>query len=807
MIFFSTLSIHAQVVKKKISPVTQKKQAIAVYADAPPRIDGNLSDKVWENVPVASDFMRVRPYNGLPASFRNMVRFLYDDEALYVGAMMYDYSPDSIRRYLSKRDRFSTTDYFGLNIDPFNDAMNAFGFYVTAAGVQVDIKSASGGRYDREDRDWDAVWDSSVKIHRNGWAAEMKIPYSALRFPNEEVQLWAINIFRYVRRTREYTSWNFIDNEQSGFLQQSGTLRGVRDVEPPVRLSFTPYAATYLKKRTNSGAWAYSLKGGMDVKYGLNESYTLDMMLIPDFGQVQSDDEILNLSPFETVYSEKRSFFKEGTELFGLADIFYSRRIGGEPRGYSEVGGKLKDHEKVVYNPREIQLANATKITGKNKKGLGIGFLNAMGLNTYAEVTDTLSGETRKIMTQPFTNYNLMVVDQSLRNNSHFGLINTNFYMPGNGTVANVTGTEFKLANKKNSYAIYAKGAFSRRANVSDPSTGYYHDIDLAKTRGNFRFTLTNRLETKEFNPNDLGLFRSVNEMDYIMRLYYYIYDPFWKFLRLYNSFYIHYGQLYRPRTYTGAYFGYYTSATFRNYLHLNCRFSYRPLAYDYYEPRLDGRYYKRPGYFSSGIYASTDSRKKLSFDGSLGYYNSNEPGRHGVNFGISPRLRISDRMIIYYEFEEDISRKNNGYVSKTSGNDTVYFGKRNQNTMVHTFDADYTFSNKSSIGLRIRHYWSTVDYLDFFTLKQDGSLAEEDNYSANNRNFNAFNIDMVYSWEFAPGSELSIVWKNSIESDEDFLVPGYYDNFKETLKSPHLNSFSIKLLYYLDYLYLKRNV
>jgi uncharacterized protein DUF5916/cellulose/xylan binding protein with CBM9 domain len=281
-----------------------KKEIEAIRCSNPPHIDGVLDEDIWNNVPIANEFIQFEPANGKKASQKTQVKILFDDAAVYFGAVMYD-DPDSILMYLSKRDEFLITDMFVVQLDPFNDAQNAFEFFVTTAGVQLDAKATTFG----EDFGWDAVWRSATKIENYGWVVEIEIPYSALRFPKTLIKDWGMNLFRKINRHRETSSWNYVDISIDGFNQQMGILKGITDVKSPVRLSFLPYTSAYLQKDTDSDKYGYSLKGGMDLKYGINESFTLDMMLIPDFGQVQSDDEVLNLSPFETFYNEKRAFF------------------------------------------------------------------------------------------------------------------------------------------------------------------------------------------------------------------------------------------------------------------------------------------------------------------------------------------------------------------------------------------------------------------------------------------------------------------------------------------------------------------
>ncbi len=211
-----------------------------------------------------------------------------------------------------------------------------------------------------------------AKITDEGWVAEIEIPYSALRFPNNDLQTWGINFAREIRRIREISSWNFVDKKIDGILNQSGVVTGIENIKPPLRLSFEPYLSTSLLKEPESNAWDFKFNGGMDLKYGISESFTLDMTLIPDFSQVPSDDQVVNLGPFETYYSEKRQFFTEGVELFSKGDVFYSRRVGSEPMGYDDIEENYPP-ENIIENPEQTQLLNATKLSGRTSSGTGIG--------------------------------------------------------------------------------------------------------------------------------------------------------------------------------------------------------------------------------------------------------------------------------------------------------------------------------------------------------------------------------------------------------------------------------------------------
>ncbi|MBA2421734.1 MAG: carbohydrate binding family 9 domain-containing protein, partial [Chitinophagales bacterium] len=361
-----------------LATATNAQQKIPIHATRtlqPPKIDGKLNDGCWKDGNPFSDLIQSVPEYGLIAKDRTEVIILYDDDAVYLSAKCF-MNPDSIWMQFTERDDiFDNTDVLSIAFDTYHDGQNGFAFGVSPRNVQSDFKFYQNSN---SDDTWDAVWESQVYIADDGWYVEMKIPYSALRFPKMPVQNWYIDVYRTVRRNRhEYHSAG-IDPKENGIVSQFQPLIGVSDIQPPLRLSVSPYITVYdnlfTSKLDNISDNNIDFKGGIDLKWGINESFTLDATLIPDFGQVQSDNLIYNLSAFEVQYDENRSFFTEGTELFNKADLFYSRRIGF----ISDYYESHADTNVTLTNyPTATPLLNATKISGRTKNGLGIGFFNA----------------------------------------------------------------------------------------------------------------------------------------------------------------------------------------------------------------------------------------------------------------------------------------------------------------------------------------------------------------------------------------------------------------------------------------------
>lgn len=779
-------------------PQKAKKELIATRIANPPLIDGLLDDDCWIGIPVAGDFIQYEPYNGKPASQKTEVKITYDNIALYVGVYLYDYHPDSILNELCQRDNDNVnSDWFNIDIGAFQDGLNSFSFGVTASGVQIDSKLDS----EENDKNWDAVWESRTSIVEDGWIVEIKIPYSALRFPKKDIQDWDINMWRQIRRYREWSTWNFVDKSQSNVLVQFGVLKGLENIKPPLRLSFVPYISGYFENQSDSKNWGYSINGGMDLKYGINQSFTLDMTLIPDFGQVQSDDYVLNLSPFETYYEEKRQFFTEGTELFSTCDLFYSRRIGNMPVDYYEVYDESVDS--IISNPQNTSLINASKISGRTDGGLGIGVFNAMTSVCMAEIIDT-AGVLQKITTQPFTNYNMLVLDQNIMNNSYISLANTNVNMGGFDYSANISGAEFFFATKDNKYAVGGEAVASRIMSDSDLEMGYRYSLGFGQQKGSFQWEFGHEVLDNKFDPNDMGYLDHNDYVETELGLSYNIFKPFGKFLSNHNSLSIGREALFTGNRFASIEINFNSYFLTKKHLSIGLSGYSQPIKnYDYFEARESGKVFNRPGNFGFGFFLSPDYRKKFLVDAGAGFATSGKytglEAPFSYNFNFAPRIRLSNQWIFSFSFRYNFTENDYGYYANE------LFGDRQLQTISNTLNTSYIFTNKAGLNLKIRHYWSTADYGKLYYLEESGNLSDANELSSSDINFNSFSIDLIFKWQFAPGSEMSIVWKNNILGSETQIFKSYWDNLGNTFELSQLNSLSLKILYYIDYQYLKR--
>ena len=463
-----------------------------------PKIDGILDDTIWKNAEIATGFVSNRPEIGkvAPQDQRTEVKMTYDDKAIYVSAYLYD-DPTKIMKQLTSRDNFGQTDYFILVLNPNNDAQNDTAFYVFSSGQQADaIQNPTIG----EDFGWNAVWDSAVKIMDDGWVVEMKIPYRTLRFADQEEPTWGVQFHREFRRSRSRYTWNPIDPTQGYSGLYHAEVKGLKNIKPPVRLNLYPFTTGIVNDY--DGKTDTDLKFGLDVKYGLTDNFTLDATLVPDFSQAGFDNVVLNLGPFEQTFSEQRQFFTEGVDLFSKGGLFFSRRIGNRPSG----SVSLNENENVNI-PNEVKVLNALKVSGRTKSGLGVGFFNAITEKTTAKIKNTITGDQRTEIVEPFTNYNILVVDQQFNGNSSVSLINTNVLREGNFRDANATALVANIINKRNTYSVATDLKMSN-VNYQNTTneTGFSSYLKLAKIHGNLRYSIEHNFADTNFNINDLGL-------------------------------------------------------------------------------------------------------------------------------------------------------------------------------------------------------------------------------------------------------------------------------------------------------------
>lgn len=783
---------------------SQKKSVTSVHSNEKITIDGVFNEVIWAKAIPAKDFVMWMPGNGTaePNEKRTEVKVVYDNEAIYFGATMYDDEPAKILKELSQRDNSGIADRIGIFLNGYNDGQQEFSFLVSAAGVQEDfLFTESNG----EDSSWDAIWESKTQITDFGWTAEIRIPYAALRFSSEKKQTWGVNFIRDFRRARTFYSWNLIDNKINSRGNQEGILEGIENIVTPTRLFLIPYTSFYLNSRANQST-QYDFKGGLDIKYGLNDAFTLDAILVPDFGQAAFDNVILNLGPFEQQFNENRPFFNEGTELFNKGDLFYSRRIGGNP----SISPQVSDDEVVSSNPSKINLLNALKISGRTKGGLGVGVLNAVTEKTEAIITNNLTGETRKAIVEPLANYNALVLDQRFGTNSSVSFVNTNVTRNGSGRDANVSAVLFDLNTKKNTYNLSGDYKFSVvNETISDTKIGYTSRLNFGETSGKFQYGFGAEYISKDFDKDDMGIQFQANFHSLYSNWSYRLLKP----TNTFNMFDI-YVNLYSE-------FDNRTGRIQQGMLNLNLNsmnkknnyfgggFNTRPLkTYDFYEPRTQNqmRFLEIPEVFNAYLYFSSNYNNKFAVDINPSFGIANEKGRTGYGFSFSPRYRFSNQFSLNYTIDYSHQNNNLGYVGNNSSTKEIFMGRRDRSTYVNSIQSKFTINSDMNLNLSLRHYLSYAIYSQYYSLNNDGTLKKTLNFTENSDSiFNAWNLDLSYSWWFAPGSQISILYRNNAALFENEFQQGISSNLRKVIDKNNLdNVFSISVRYFIDYNSLK---
>lgn len=771
-----------------------------------PKIDGKLDDAAWQNVPKAVDFVQFEPKPFTRPTNPTEAQIVYDNEAIYISAYIHD-DPKNIRKDFSQRDRDifeSNTDYFTCSLDTYNDDQNGFRFVVTPRNIQADARVTPNNT----DFNWDGVWVSATSIVADGWIVELKIPYFNLRFPRQAEQKWGLQLSNKNRRLGEVITWSPMDPKVDGAAIQWGDLVGISNIEPPLRLQFSPYiAADYksigtLEDGKNVYGSAKSITGGLDMKVGLNDAFTLDATLIPNFGQVQSDNRFLNLSPFEQFFQERRPFFTEGTDMFGRGDIFYSRRIGGRPRQYYSAYGNLKENEIVDSNPEESQLYNATKISGRNKDKLGIGVLNAVSAPMYATIKDTLTGKTRDFQTGELTNYNLLVFDQLFKNNSALSFTNAATWRDGSGRDANVSALRGQIRDKKNQYEFRGRLRMSHIF-LADNTTnsGYSGDWSAGKVSGNWTWSAGQEFQDDKWNPSDLGFFQQTNYVSHFGNLNYQQTEPGKVFLQSNWWVGLYHTMRHKPFVYQDFNINMGFWGKFKNQSWMNYYMNILPKTYDYFESRGGPTFIKPPQY-RGGMNAGTDDRKRLSSYFYVGLTRTNEWNNTGMDFFVSPTFRVNSHF--RFNIESNLSFANRDFGYNFTQNDGS-FGQRDLLFVNNNLAFNWNFTPYSNLTFRARHNWTRVSYTSFYTLQQDGTLKPFENYKTQSDvSQNYFNIDFIYTWQFAPGSFFNFIWKNSLDNyaagQPTIRNQGYFENVRGIADAPQNNAFTVKMIYFVDY-------
>lgn len=411
----ATGAAHAQTPVAAAAASAPAARITAVRTPRAPHIDGRLDDAIWQNVAWITDFVQREPQEGRPASEPLRVAFAFDDDALYIAARLHSSDPAAMRALVTRRDREETSDQLLVSFDTYRDGRTAYTFAVTSAGVRIDYYH-SGDFETRRDYTYDPVWQAETERDSAGWTAEIRIPFTQLRFNAADVHTWGVNVVRSTPARNEIVFWRLIGRNETGWASRMGELAGLEGIGGGRRVELLPYVATDARVNNTTTAGnpfskesESSVRVGGDLKMGLGPSLTLDATFNPDFGQVEADPAEVNLSAYETFFAERRPFFLEGTQLLAARGNFYSRRIGARP--LSSVPGAT-----YVEPINNTTILGAAKVTGRYRSGFSVAALTALTAEERAQTYNAASGSYGEAVVAPLTGYGVVALQQEFGN-------------------------------------------------------------------------------------------------------------------------------------------------------------------------------------------------------------------------------------------------------------------------------------------------------------------------------------------------------------------------------------------------------
>ena len=834
----ATLSGPAEASEREIAAVAIGDDAVAI------RLDGDLNDAAWQSAPVIKDFLQRDPSEGASASFRTEVRVLYSGTGLYVGVRAFDPDPRRITGFLTRRDETSSSDWIRVLIDSYHDRRTAFEFAVNPLGVKQDTYWFNDSN---SDRSWDAVWDVFVSRDADGWRAEFHIPFSQLRFSAKTEGRVGFAVVREVARLNETSTWPLLAKSASGYVSSFGELTGLTGGRTQKRLELVPYAVAQLATEpredgnplqnvTDPGA---SL--GVDLKYALTPSLTFTGTMNPDFGQVEADPAVVNLSAFETFFAERRPFFVEGSGNFAFnmdcndgqcTGLFYSRRIGREPRGEPE----LPEEDGYSVQPLQSTILGAGKLTGR----LGAFSVGALTAVTQEETSHIAIGPDRSHqVVEPFTVYSVARARREFADRSSLGFMFTSTdrrlvesvdFLPS-GAVTGGMDYDWRIGDRFNLSGFLAGSSvrgsteaikelqennvhsFQRpdadHLDVDLDATalnGYAGSLSLGKIAGErVRFSSLIGFKSPGFEINDLGFQRRADERVESQWLQWRNDRP-GKYVR---TFRINFNQ-WAGWNFDGEqlWLGGNVNVhwTFQNFWAIGSGLNLNGRGFDDRATRGGpGAYTTAP--IGNWFYLNTDDRKKVSFNW-FSFWNNDFQGSRIVE--IEPAVTVRPTSALSFQIGGRwFSNKDDSQWIENLDEDPAaphyVFGRLKQTTVAATLRLNYTISPSLSLQLYGQPFVSAGRYEEYKELVNGRADRYEDRFRAfayeENANFNvlSFRTTNVLRWEFKPGSTMFVVWQQGREKEGERGSFRFGRDFRDVFSTPSSNTLLVKLAYWFN--------
>jgi len=785
-------------------------------------VDGKLSEKIWQRDGY-SNLIQLDPIEGAKPTEKTEVFIAYDSEGLYVAGRCHQSGQDSIAGGIARRDEQIESDWFWFWIDADNDRQSGYGFAVNPDGSIIDQKLYQDIHHDD---DWDGIWKSAAKKNKDHWSFEMFIPFNQLRFNKAESYDWGVNFKRYILANAESNYFSMVPKEENGFVSRFGTLTGIQGIKPPPRLFVSPYISGKLTDTPDLKGSAFQSERrfgqniGLNIKYGITGNLTLDLAINPDFGQAEVDPAVINLSAFETYYSEKRDFFIEGADIFSFGSnpaggtwgcywndpaLFYSRRIGRRPQAAPEHNGE-------TYIPDQTTILGAAKVSGKIGKW-SVGSINGVTQKEYAKIDS--AGVRFKELVEPLTYYGAY---RGLRefNQGDQGL---GFIITGterdqdkenlqliNNDRAIVTGFDgWSFFGQERDWALMGKMAFSRIKGTKERITrlqkssnhyfqrpdyqaveldttknylnGWMGRFGFKKMRGKFTAQTALGIISPGFNVNDLGYSRMTNVINgHLVLGYRWVHPTNW-----YRKIYLNVMTSQNRDFDDNILFRQIYSSLFYvlpNYYSISASIQRSPEGLDNYLTR-GGPIMGYPGYLASSLSVSTDQRKKVVVEGG---YNSSEvdDGGYSRNANISFQYKPESSLRLTFSLSRSWIIDKHQWVTNITDqlaqhNNHFIFATIKQERLSTTFRADWGLTPTLSLQGYFQPFLAVGDYYGYKKLEN----AENYSYSPwpgtsldPDFNFKSFRGNLVLRWEYKPGSLLYLVWT---QERANYQYPGEY--------------------------------
>ena len=828
-----------------------KRVYYAARTEIKPKIDGRLDDECWQKIGTwDGDFIQQQPHQAVSPSQKTEIKILYDDKYLYFAIICHDNEPEKMNPILGRRDE-NTGDMAGIALDSYNDQQTAFEFNLTAAGQKVDLMHMGEYGWDFE---WNAVWDGKTTVGDSAWYAEMRVPFTQIRFSNKDEHVWGMHIWRWIHRFQEESQWKLIPVDAPAMVYIFGELRGIKDIPYKRNFEVMPYVKG---KYVTDSESSENFGGGVDGKVGITSDFTLDYTVNPDFGQVEADPSVLNLTSYEVFYDEKRPFFLEGKSILEYNSdkdmLFYTRRIGHAPSYRPDI-----DSSEILAIPDNTSILNALKLTGKNKSGLSLGVVNSMTAREFATISS--ENASSKEAVEPFTNYFIGRIKQDFNKGSttiggiatstirsikdeqlefpperslvggldfEHNWLNRKYFVSTKGFYSKIDGSETAISKlQRSSQHLYQREDAEHLEYNSQLTSlqGWGGEINGGKRSGKFRLTGNVDWRSPGVDMNDVGYMRQADYIKEETHLLYNVNKPKSIFLKYYFLLEQRHdwsfgGENLKDLINTEA------KTTFKNYWTLSFALFRTFNEFDTRQLR-GGPSLRMDSNTRTGFIFQTNSSKKLVLTTKMEFARYDDKITWRDKYDFSLRWLINNNLTISSMTGFTNETNNSQYVKQQSvnGKREYVVGKIDRQTLYTTLRAEYFITPELSLQYYGSPYASIGKYDEYRKVNHSKALELSDRYSPlyifndadgkilvdENDNqlldfstenpdfdFQEFRSNFVLRWEYKTGSTFYFVWTNTSSNYEDTYNPSITNSFKEITNLKAQNAFMIKFSYW----------